>query len=64
MGSDLSRFFALFGSVYLGFGFASPFFPVFLASREVTPQQIGMVLSLSAAVRLAAGPLAGSTRLA
>jgi MFS transporter, PPP family, 3-phenylpropionic acid transporter len=59
MGSDLSRFLALFGSLYLGFGFASPYFPLFLASREVTPQQIGLLLSLSAVVRLAAGPLAG-----
>jgi MFS transporter, PPP family, 3-phenylpropionic acid transporter len=59
MGSDLSRFLALFGSLYLGFGFASPYFPLFLASREVTPQQIGLLLSLSTLVRLAAGPLAG-----
>jgi len=59
MGSDLSRFAALFAVLYFGFGLASPFFPVFLASRGITPEQIGIVLSLSAAVRLASGPLAG-----
>ena len=46
-------------ALYLGFGLASPFFPIFLASRELTPQQIGLALSLSAVVRLASGPLAG-----
>ncbi len=59
MGSDLSRFVALFGSLYLGFGLASPFFPVFLSSRGIAPDQIGLVLSLSGAVRLASGPLVG-----
>jgi MFS transporter, PPP family, 3-phenylpropionic acid transporter len=59
MGSNLLRFVALFGSLYFGFGLASPFFPIFLASRGVTPQQVGLALSLSAAVRLASGPLAG-----
>jgi MFS transporter, PPP family, 3-phenylpropionic acid transporter len=59
MGSELSRFVGLFGSLYLGFGLASPFFPVFLSSREIGPDQIGLVLSLSGAVRLVSGPLVG-----
>jgi PPP family 3-phenylpropionic acid transporter len=59
MGSDLPRFVTLFGTLYFGFGLASPFFPVFLASRGITPAQIGLVLSLSASVGLASGPLVG-----
>ena len=59
MGSDLSRFVALFSSLYLGFGLASPFFPIFLSSRGIAPDQIGLVLSLSGAIRLASGPLVG-----
>jgi MFS transporter, PPP family, 3-phenylpropionic acid transporter len=59
MGSPVTRFLALFSSLYLGFGIASPFFPVFLASKGFASEQIRIVLSLSGAVRLISGPLVG-----
>lgn len=43
----------------MGFGVASPFLPAFLASRGVSPDQLGLVLSLATVVRLFAGPMAG-----
>lgn len=45
--------------MYVGFGVASPFFPAFLSSRGASSEQIGLLLSVSAIVRLVAGPLAG-----
>ena len=55
----LIRFGLLFSGLYVAFGAASPFFPAFLAARGLTADQIGLVLSLGSACRLAAGPLAG-----
>jgi MFS transporter, PPP family, 3-phenylpropionic acid transporter len=57
--SDLLRFALLFSVLYLGFGVASPFLPAFLSSRGVTPEQLGLVLSLATTIRLVSGPIAG-----
>jgi PPP family 3-phenylpropionic acid transporter len=55
----ITRFVALFSALYLAFGVASPFFPAFLASRGLLPEQIGLVLSLGTAIRVISAPLAG-----
>lgn len=57
--ADLARFLLLFSALYMGFGVVSPFLPAFLASRGVSPEQLGLVLSLATLVRLFAGPTAG-----
>ena len=57
--SDLLRFALLFSVLYLGFGVASPFLPAFLSLRGVTPEQLGLVLSLATTIRLVSGPIAG-----
>ena len=43
----------------MGFGVASPFLPAFLVSRGVSPEQLGLILSLATLIRLFAGPMAG-----
>lgn len=57
--SAFIRFVLLFSALYLGFGVASPFLPRFLASRQLSLEQIGFLLALGNAVRLLAGPSAG-----
>jgi PPP family 3-phenylpropionic acid transporter len=57
--SDLIRFVLMFSALYVAFGVASPFLPVFLSSRGVTSEQIGFLLSVGAVVRLVSGPIAG-----
>ena len=57
--SILIRFGLLFSALYLAFGTASPFLPLFLSSRGLGPEQIGLVLALSTAIRLVSGPAAG-----
>src|SRR3954462_527031 len=57
--ADLLCFLLLFSALYKGFGVASPFFPAFLESRGVSPEQLGLILSLATLVRLVAGPMAG-----
>jgi len=55
----LIRFGLLFSGLYVAFGAASPFFPAFLSARGLTADEIGLVLALGSACRLAAGPVAG-----
>ena len=55
----LIRFGLLFSGLYMAFGAASPFFPAFLSARGLSADQIGLVLALGSACRLAAGPVAG-----
>jgi PPP family 3-phenylpropionic acid transporter len=57
--SDLLRFALLFSALYSAFGVASPFLPAFLSSRAMSPEQIGLILSLSTFVRIVSGPIAG-----
>jgi MFS transporter, PPP family, 3-phenylpropionic acid transporter len=57
--TDLLLFTWLFSALYMGFGVASPFLPAFLLSRNIPPEQIGLILSLGTLVRLVVGPIAG-----
>jgi PPP family 3-phenylpropionic acid transporter len=55
----LPRFILLYVALYAAFGVASPFLPPFLASRGLTPEQIGLLLALGTAARLPSGAFAG-----
>jgi len=55
----LPRFIALFAVMYAAFGVASPFLPAFLGTRGLSPDEIGVVLAASTAIRLISGPSAG-----
>jgi PPP family 3-phenylpropionic acid transporter len=55
----LIPFIVLYAALYAGFGMVSPFLPTLLEKRGLQPDQIGLVLALSTAVRLISGPIAG-----
>jgi MFS family permease len=55
----LIPFIVLYAALYAGFGMLSPFLPTLLEKRDLQPDQIGLVLALSTAVRLISGPVAG-----
>ena len=55
----LPRFIIFYALLYAAFGAASPFLPAFLAERGVAPEELGLLLAASTAVRLISGPLAG-----
>jgi MFS transporter, PPP family, 3-phenylpropionic acid transporter len=55
----LLAFILLYTTLYAGFGVVSPFLPTLLLARGLQPDEIGLVLALSTAVRLVSGPLAG-----
>ena len=58
-GPALSRFLALYITLFAAFGVASPFFAAFLAERGLRPEAIGLVLAAGTAVRLLGGPIGG-----
>ena len=49
----------LFAALYGAYGTESPFFPAFLSERNVSAEQIGLVLGAGTAVKLLAAPVAG-----
>jgi PPP family 3-phenylpropionic acid transporter len=49
----------LYAAMYGAFGVASPFWPKFFETKDLTSQQIGLILGAAMVVRLAAGPLVG-----
>jgi MFS transporter, PPP family, 3-phenylpropionic acid transporter len=49
----------LYAAMYGAFGVASPFWPKFFETKDLTSQQIGLMLGAAMVVRLAAGPLVG-----
>ena len=55
----LIPFLVLFSTLYASFGMVSPFLPVVVERRGLPATEIGLILALSTAVRLAAGPAAG-----
>src|SRR5262249_38483055 len=57
--TTLARFTLLYAAMYAAFGVASPFLPVFLTTRGLSPEQLGVLLSAGTAVRLLTAPLAG-----
>jgi len=56
---DLPKFALLFSSLYAAFGVASPFLPELLTSHGVSPERLGLILSLATTIRLISAPLAG-----
>ena len=59
IGSSFPFFALLYAALFGAFGTESPFFPSFLAQRDLSPAEIGMVLAAGTLVRLTSGPLAG-----
>ena len=57
--ADLLSFLVMFSALYIAYGVVSPFLPAFFSSRGAGPEQIGLLLFLSAIVRLFSGPIAG-----
>lgn len=55
----LAAYIILYAALYCSFGVASPYLPKFFELRGLTPQQIGLLLSLGMFTRLFAGPIAG-----
>ena len=56
---SLSHFIVLYAVLYCSFGAASPFMPAFIASRGITPEQIGLIFAAGTAIRLISAPVAG-----
>lgn len=54
----LRSFILLYVLMYAAFGVASPFWPRFLETRGMSPEQIGLLLGLGTIIRLIAGPVA------
>jgi MFS transporter, PPP family, 3-phenylpropionic acid transporter len=52
----MSRFVALYGALFAAFGVSSPFLASYLASHDLLPGAIGIVLGSGTAIRLVAGP--------
>src|SRR5215471_7895213 len=59
MARGLPEFVILYVVPYAAFGALSPFFPAFLQSRQLRPDEVGFVLGAGTAARLIAGPAAG-----
>jgi PPP family 3-phenylpropionic acid transporter len=57
--TPLTRFLLLYATMYAAFGVASPYFPAFVSTRGLPPEQLGLVLGLGTTVRLFTAPLAG-----
>jgi PPP family 3-phenylpropionic acid transporter len=49
----------LYVALYAAFGVASPFWPRFFETKDLTSQQIALILGAAMVVRLIAGPLVG-----
>src|SRR4051812_25624878 len=56
----LFAYFLLFAALYAGFGVQSPYLPRLLQEHGLRAETIGVVLAAGTAIRLAAGPIAGS----
>jgi MFS transporter, PPP family, 3-phenylpropionic acid transporter len=56
---DLLKFALLFSTLYAAFGVASPFLPELLSSHGVSPERLGLTLSLATTIRVISAPLAG-----
>jgi MFS transporter, PPP family, 3-phenylpropionic acid transporter len=54
---SFDRFLLLYGTMFAGFGAASPFLPALLHERGLGPSEIGAVLAAGTAVRLITGPI-------
>jgi PPP family 3-phenylpropionic acid transporter len=57
--SILLRFLLLYGALFAAFGISSPFLPVFLQSRGIEAEALGILLGTATAVRMVSALLAG-----
>jgi MFS transporter, PPP family, 3-phenylpropionic acid transporter len=55
----LTRFTILYAILYSSFGVVSPFLPAFIQSRDIQPEQIGLIFAAGTAIRLLSAPVAG-----
>ncbi len=55
----LTRFIILYAILYSSFGVVSPFLPAFIQSRDIQPEQIGLIFAAGTAIRLLSAPVAG-----
>jgi PPP family 3-phenylpropionic acid transporter len=53
------KFVAVYALLYAAFGVQSPFVPAILRERGLNPEEIGIVLAASTAIRVVAGPAVG-----
>src|SRR5262249_46908578 len=54
--STLYRFLSLYAALYAGFGVQSPYLPILLDSRHLSPETIALALAAGTAMRLTAAP--------
>jgi PPP family 3-phenylpropionic acid transporter len=54
--STLYRFLSLYAALYAGFGAQSPYLPILLDSRHLSPETIALALAAGTAMRLTAAP--------
>jgi PPP family 3-phenylpropionic acid transporter len=59
MPPTLPEFVAAYGLLYAAFGVQSPFLPALLREQGLHPEEIGIVLGASTAIRVLAGPAIG-----
>jgi MFS transporter, PPP family, 3-phenylpropionic acid transporter len=59
MPPTLPKFVAVYAFLYAAFGVQSPFLPALLREQGLFPQEIGIVLAASTAIRVVAGPSIG-----
>jgi MFS transporter, PPP family, 3-phenylpropionic acid transporter len=54
--STLYRFLSLYAALYAGFGVQSPYLPILLDNRHLSPETIALALAAGTAMRLTAAP--------
>src|SRR5947207_7924973 len=54
--STLYRFLSLYAALYAGFGVQSPYLPILLDNRHLSPETIALALAAGTAMRLMAAP--------
>jgi PPP family 3-phenylpropionic acid transporter len=59
MPPTVPNFVAVYGLLYAAFGVQSPFLPALLREQGLHPEEIGIVLGASTAIRVFAGPAIG-----
>ena len=54
--STLYQFLGLYAALYAGFGVQSPYLPILLDNRHLSPETIALALAAGTAMRLTAAP--------
>jgi len=60
--STLYRFLSLYAALYAGFGVQSPYLPILLDTRHLSPETIALALAAGTAMRLTAAPAVARRR--